>query len=393
MKKSIFFSILLCSSLLISSVWGQDKKAEPVAQAGASAAQQATPQRAAFDAKLAQYKTNLKALRALKDEYQTATPKRKDEIFAKFNPLVKETEGIHRQLIPLAITAYKATGGKDTEVAAFLYGMLQWMTVAREDYETAYSIAKTVLTDSLPPELDVLYAFGAFAAFNVMELDDAKAWFDIAGKKNAIEKADSENKLHLREAIMMALPQYKKFWEDEQKLRAADASQNLPRVLLKTTKGDIVIELFSKEAPNAVNNFLTLVSKGFYNDTPFHRVLPYFMAQGGDPTGTGTGGPGYTIPCECGQDNARMHFRGSLSMAHAGPDTGGSQFFLTFVPTFFLNKKHTVFGRVVEGMNVLSDIQRIDPEGENLPAPDKILEAKILQGKPGEFKKSSVGRR
>ena len=120
---------------------------------------------------------------------------------------------------------------------------------------------------------------------------------------------------------------------------------------------------------------------------PFHRVLPFFMAQGGDPTGTGSGGPGYCIKCECRQPNARMHFRGSLSMAHAGPNTGGSQFFLTFVPTGFLNKRHTVFGRVIDGMDVLSEIQRIDPEDQNLPAPDKIIEAKILRGEPTPFEK------
>ncbi|MDO5308637.1 MAG: peptidylprolyl isomerase [Planctomycetia bacterium] len=171
-------------------------------------------------------------------------------------------------------------------------------------------------------------------------------------------------------------------------MRKAEAeADNLPRVVLKTTKGDITLELFLNEAPIAVNNFLTLVKDGFYTDVPFHRVLPYFMAQGGDPTGTGAGGPGYCIKCECSKPNARKHFRGSLSMAHAGTNTGGSQFFLTFVPTSFLDGRHTVFGRVIDGMDVLSDIQRIDPEKESDAAPDKIIEAKILRGEPGPFEK------
>ena len=123
-------------------------------------------------------------------------------------------------------------------------------------------------------------------------------------------------------------------WAKEKKIREAeDKADDLPRVLLKTSAGDIEIELFENEAPNTVLNFITLVDKGFYNGLKFHRVLPGFMAQGGDPKGDGTGGPGYTIPCECYQANHRLHFRGSLSMAHAGRDTGGSQFFLTFVPT------------------------------------------------------------
>ncbi|MBQ9874444.1 MAG: peptidylprolyl isomerase [Thermoguttaceae bacterium] len=187
--------------------------------------------------------------------------------------------------------------------------------------------------------------------------------------------------------LTRVLPTYKETWAKEREIREKEASENLPRVSLKTTKGEIVVELFLNEAPNAVNNFLSLVKSGFYTDVPFHRVLPFFMAQGGDPTGTGTGGPGYCIPCECYQPNARDHFRGSLSMAHAGRNTGGSQFFITFVPTYFLNGKHTVFGRVVEGMDVLSDINRIDPEKESELPPDKIIEATILRGEPGEFKK------
>jgi len=140
-----------------------------------------------------------------------------------------------------------------------------------------------------------------------------------------------------------------------------------------------------------VANFISLVEKGFYNGTPFHRVLPQFMAQGGDPTGTGGGGPGYTIPCECHQPNARVHFRGSLSMAHAGRDTGGSQFFLTFRPTHHLDGQHTVFGRVIKGFDVLAKLQRRDPERPEGPEPDKIVEAKVLRKRnhPYEPKKSA----
>jgi cyclophilin family peptidyl-prolyl cis-trans isomerase len=108
-------------------------------------------------------------------------------------------------------------------------------------------------------------------------------------------------------------------------------------------------------------------------------VLKNFMAQGGDPEGTGSGGPGYNIYCECEKPNARRHFRGSLSMAHAGKNTGGSQFFLTFLPTAHLNGKHTCFGRVVEGMDVLAKIQRIEPGAENAPTPDKIVKAEVVR--------------
>ncbi|MBS0264346.1 MAG: peptidylprolyl isomerase [Planctomycetes bacterium] len=140
----------------------------------------------------------------------------------------------------------------------------------------------------------------------------------------------------------------------------------MPRVVLQTNEGKIVLELFENEAPNTVANFISLVEAKKYNGVKFHRVIPGFMAQGGDPNtlddnprNDGQGGPGYTIDCECYTDKARMHFQGSLSMAHAGKDSGGSQFFLTFVPTTHLNwskgkeeSNHTVFGRIIEGLDV-----------------------------------------
>jgi cyclophilin family peptidyl-prolyl cis-trans isomerase len=137
-----------------------------------------------------------------------------------------------------------------------------------------------------------------------------------------------------------------------------------------------------------VANFLTLVKQGFYNNTSFHRVLPKFMAQGGDPTGEGTGGPGYSIHGEADVPNHRKHFRGTLSMAHSGhPDSGGSQFFLTFVPTAHLNARHTAFGRVIEGMEVLADLQRRSAQHQqNPPEPDRILKAEVIRDRGHEYK-------
>ncbi|MCC6494085.1 MAG: peptidylprolyl isomerase [Pirellulales bacterium] len=160
----------------------------------------------------------------------------------------------------------------------------------------------------------------------------------------------------------------------------------MPRVKFTTTKGDVVIELFENEAPQSVANFITLVKQGFYNGVSFHRVIPGFMAQGGDPEGTGMGGPGYTIRDEQRAPGARRHFRGSLSMANTGrPNTGGSQFFLTFVPTSFLDGKHAVFGRVIEGMDVAASLNRGEPPRN----PDKILKAEVLRdrGHAYEFEK------
>ena len=154
---------------------------------------------------------------------------------------------------------------------------------------------------------------------------------------------------------------------------------------MKTNEGDIRIEPFENQVANTVANFVSLVKKGFYNGLPFHRVLPGFMAQGGDPKGDGTGGPNYNIACECYRPDHRLHFRGSMSMAHRGRDTGGSQFFLTFVPTSHLDGKHTVFGRVIEGWDVLAKLQRRDPGNPEAPRPDKIIEAKVVRSRPHPY--------
>lgn len=126
-----------------------------------------------------------------------------------------------------------------------------------------------------------------------------------------------------------------------------------------TSRGDIVCDLFPKDAPNTVNNFVFLAREGFYNNTTFHRVIADFMIQGGDPTGTGRGGPGYRFDDEL-KNNPRKHQVGSLSMANAGPNTNGSQFFITHIATDWLNGKHTVFGQVRSGQDVVDSVKQGD---------------------------------
>ena len=130
---------------------------------------------------------------------------------------------------------------------------------------------------------------------------------------------------------------------------------------LETNKGTIEIELFDDETPNTVKNFVSLIEKGFYDGVIFHRVIPKFVVQGGDPTGTGTGGPGYRIPCEIDAPK-QEHKLGALSMAHAGRNTGGSQFFIvTDEPnTKHLNRNHTVFGQTINGIDVVLAIKQGD---------------------------------
>jgi peptidyl-prolyl cis-trans isomerase B (cyclophilin B) len=125
---------------------------------------------------------------------------------------------------------------------------------------------------------------------------------------------------------------------------------------IETDRGTLRVELFAKDAPGTVANFEKLAKKGFYDGLKFHRVIPDFVIQGGCPKGDGTGGPGWNIKCETA-GNPHKHLRGSLSMAHAGKDTGGSQFFIAHSPQPHLDGKHTVFGRVVSGIEFVDAIR------------------------------------
>ncbi|MDA8192454.1 MAG: peptidylprolyl isomerase [Thermaerobacter sp.] len=131
------------------------------------------------------------------------------------------------------------------------------------------------------------------------------------------------------------------------------------QAIIHTDKGDLTLELFAQEAPGTVANFAKLAQSGFYDGLTFHRVIPNFVIQGGCPRGDGSGGPGYSIPCET-SGNPHRHLRGSLSMAHRGRDTGGSQFFICHAPQPHLDGVHTVFGQVTDGLDVLDAVRQGD---------------------------------
>ena len=147
--------------------------------------------------------------------------------------------------------------------------------------------------------------------------------------------------------------------------------------IFKTEKGDIKFELFADKAPQTVNNLVFLAREGYYDNTTFHRVIAGFMAQGGDPTGSGRGGPGYKFGDEF-HSELRFDAAGILAMANAGPGTNGSQFFITFGPTPHLNDRHTIFGKVVEGMDVLKAISVRDPMRAGTPG-DTLKTVEIIE--------------
>lgn len=158
----------------------------------------------------------------------------------------------------------------------------------------------------------------------------------------------------------------------------AEAAAKRQVAVFDTNYGTFEIELYNDLAPKTVKNFVDLAKKGFYNNVPFHRVIDQFMIQGGDPKGNGTGGPGYTIPDEFGK-GLKHDKPGILSMANAGPNTGGSQFFITLVPTPWLDGKHAIFGHVIKGMDVVEKIGKVATDSMDRPLKKVVIEKIVIK--------------
>ncbi|HON35405.1 MAG TPA: peptidylprolyl isomerase [Methanothrix sp.] len=153
-------------------------------------------------------------------------------------------------------------------------------------------------------------------------------------------------------------------------IKDGEKSAEDAKVLMETSMGNITLQLYS-DMPITTGNFLSLVDEGFYDGVIFHRVIDGFMIQGGDPTGTGRGGPGYTIRDEFTDHNRNE--RGTIAMANAGPETGGSQFFINLADNSFLDEKHPVFGRVIEGMDVVDRIGKVKRDSADRPVEEVVI--------------------
>lgn len=354
-----------------------ESAAVPTAETPASG-----PKAQAFSEQFAQWKKILAELRDLKfQQYPEAGVERRVEISKRYDELIAQGDAMLGDLVASALEAFTEAPNQDMAITQFLVGIVTW-DCQGDDYEKGFDLAQNLIDHGL--ELPHLYAVAGEAAFCTNHFDLAEKYFNEATRAGVALNKEMQ-------AHQQQIGYYKVAWAKEEKIREAEAkADDLPRVEVTTEHGKMVIELFENEAPNTVANFISLVKKGFYDGLTFHRVLPNFMAQGGCPEGTGSGGPGYRIECECVRPDSRKHFRGSLSMAHAGPDTGGSQFFLCFVPTIGLDgppspSHHTVFGRVIEGFDQLAKIKRRDPEADSPGEPDKIISMKVLRDRGHEY--------
>lgn len=350
------------------------KPAAPAAASPGKAAAGEPKSGTEFSKLFDEWRELLAKLRYLQEQYQVAAPSARPALAKQFNELLDKGRTLAGELSAAAEKDYQKDPTNDT-VADFVL-QIAIDAIRTDNYEEAYRLSNLLLEHGC--KNSAIYNIAGLSSYCVNDFDSARKYFKLASDNKDISEAGKRSQL--------TLDSIAEDWKRESELRSAEAKQDdLPRVRLSTTKGDIVVELFENEAPNTTANFISLVEKKFYDGTPFHRVLSEFMAQGGDPEGSGKGGPGYSIACECYQPNYRRHFRGSLSMAHAGRDTGGSQFFLTFVPTVSLNGKHTVFGRVVEGMDVLTKLQRINPERPKGEEPDRIIKATVERKRDHEY--------
>jgi cyclophilin family peptidyl-prolyl cis-trans isomerase len=382
-KVQIILLAFICFSMINIHLTAKDAPAAP----------KTGPANAEYQRIFGEWKTLLGQLGALKAKYRTATKEEKPAMEKQWRELSEKCEVMQLQFFQAAEKAFVESPNSGTPLADLMLGIFD-SGMMSDDYENAARIGKLLVDNHCGGPKTA--SDTGIAAYYIGDLEAADKYLSIADKEGYYQIKQPNDKLgDTGKSYLSNLPQFKKIWDKELKICEAETkADDLPRVLIKTNKGDIEVELFENEAPNTVANFITLVEKGFYNGLTFHRVLPNFMAQGGDPKGDGTGGPGYMIPDECTQPNHRLHFRGSLSMAKGSqPNTGGSQFFLTFVPTSHLDGKHTVFGRIIKGFDVLAKLQRRNPDDKNgeLPDPDKIIEAKVLRKRPHEYKVKKVG--
>ncbi|HWB10142.1 MAG TPA: peptidylprolyl isomerase [Pirellulales bacterium] len=350
------------------------------------------PAVAEFDKMFGEWKELLSKLQDLRARY-IATPRKgnlRQPIKAEFEEVVKQGEELEPKVIKAAEAAFAAVRNKRPDVGQFLATYLKHY-VESDDYEAAVPVARALIENEY--DNPRIFSLGGIAALFTEDFDAAEKWLKEGETQSLLDVRGKQSLAHLEQS--------REKWEAESEIRQKEKqADDLPRVLLKTSQGDVTVELFENEAPNTVANFISLVEKKFYDGLAFHRVIPHFMAQGGDPNGDGSGGPGYQIADEVDNPNHRKHFRGSLSMAKTdAPDTGGSQFFLCFVATDHLDGKHTVFGRVIDGMDVLARIRRTEAppdKQDQFTAPtakqlDRIVEAVVLRKRKHEYVPKKVG--
>jgi len=260
------------------------------------------------------------------------------------------------------------------------------LTMVQHEYEKTNYSERTMRAGSLLLDLNFNQAF-LFQA--VARSSVSSGNFDIA--KKIYEYMTPEVLDDLDKRFIFQMDTLESQWKEELERRKIDEQSELPRVRIKTTKGDLVVELFLNEAPSTVAHFIKLVEEGYYDGLDFYQVMDDLLALTGDETGQGSGNTGQYLVDEHTRENARNAFRGSLAMAKLPKGKGeffensaSSQFAIFFTPLPFISENQTVFGRVIEGMDLFTELRRVDPskekkKGEIVMPPDRIIEAEVIR--------------
>ena len=331
-------------------------------------------------------------LQKMQEEFQQADEERQKELDGQFRAMIGDLQKkIMPRMTKLAVPLYlEDAANKQAEQVTLSH--IQQLFMENNYNQVAATGEKLLAAERKHP---AILNFTAVAHFATHDFEKAGAVLKEAKAAKEAKTPGGDVYDQLAGRFEGPIEKYPALWEAEQKTRAQEAEKDdLPRVAIETTKGKFLVELFENEAPNTVANFISLVQGKKYDSTVFHRVIPGFMAQGGDPNtldkdprNDGQGGPGYHIVCECYTKKARNHFQGSLSMAHGKDrDTGGSQFYITHLPTPHLNRNagnssvHTVFGRVLDGLDVALALRQ----------GDKIKSATVVRKRDHEYKPETI---
>lgn len=380
--------VMLCSQTLTAQEPTPNEQSSAPAEGDVMLGEQSLkPQTERLKAASEAMRSHVLEMREIVIRFDNSTnPSQDSELKRRFVELQTTGHAKYAELLAAALAEFQQGLDNQSIIADWLYNSLN-ENVENDEFEGMLPIAKALMEVNYPE--DELLLRAGLTAFAMNDFDTAQKWIQ--------QIVDTQRASPTFISINEEIGDLQREWEAELAIRAEDAAgEPLPRVLMHTTKGDVEIELFENQAPETVGHFIHLVEDGFYERLTFHRVLNHYMAQTGCPNGDGSGDAGYSIYNESMKPNARKFFRGTIGIALAQePDTGGSQFFITYLPTPQLNNSFTAFGRVTKGMEIVANLNEIDPENKDEkkgPAllPDEILSIEVLSKRDHEYLPNKV---
>ena len=391
----MLFLICVCAALTVFNLNvanGQDNLFPPSQPSGQAATapgiggQQppvANDQEKSFKQILQEIRKNEAEINRLYSSIPIGFPEIQTKHMAQIKVLREQTDELKGQMQAAALRSYAQDPTGNPEAARIVFDViakkLDGSTLGTHyDPVGALRMSETMLGavaaygDQNPPVNPNSVAYQAFRASYALQ-DFEKA--------DALLKQIEATGLKLNPGIREKLSETSAKWQRELMIRRLEAStDDLPRVKLQTTEGDIVLELFENHAPQTVGNFISLVENKFYDELAFFLVRPGEFSQAGCRTNDGTTDAGYRIPCECNRDEIRHHFTGTISMVNKGKDTGGSQFFITHQPHRDYDGTYTAFGRVIEGMDVVYQLKKVDATlTDSVDKASKIIKAEVIR--------------